>query len=74
VLIDKRPENNLDTHIAFVVYEKTIDQVNKRKLWEMTIKKGTPRHIIQGRKSLYKRTIIFIDMGNKIGNKTMTTN
>jgi hypothetical protein len=71
---DKRREYNLETHIAFVDYEKAFDPVNRQKLWEILPRKGTPMHTVQVIKSLYKETLICVDMGSKVGNRRMTTN
>jgi hypothetical protein len=38
-------------------------------LWEILSRKGTPRHITQLIKSLYKETLIFIDTGSEVGNE-----
>jgi hypothetical protein len=48
--------------------------VNRQKLREILPRKGTPMHIVQVTKSLYKETLIYVDMGNKVGNKRKTTN
>jgi hypothetical protein len=74
MLVDKRHKYNLETHIAFIDYEKAFDRVNRQKLWEILPRKGTPMHTVQVIKSLYKETLICVDMGNKVGNKRMTTN
>jgi hypothetical protein len=74
MLVDKIHEYNLEMHVAFVDYEKSLDQVNRHKLWEILPRKGTPLHIVQVIKSLYKETLICVDMGNKVGNKRMTVN
>jgi hypothetical protein len=72
--VDKRREYNLETHIAFAYYEKAFDRVNRQKLWEILTRKGTPMHIVQVIKSLYKETPICVDMENKAGNKRMIRN
>jgi hypothetical protein len=74
MIIDKRRECSLETHIAFVDYEKAFDRVNGQKLREILPRKGTPVHTLQFIKSLYKETLICADMGNKVCNKRMTTN
>jgi sorting nexin-29 len=74
MLIDKRHEYNFETLIAFVDYEKAFDRVNRQKLWEILPRNRTPMHIVQVINSLYKETLICVDIGNKVGNKRMTTN
>jgi hypothetical protein len=32
---EKRREYNLETHIAFIDYEKAFDRVNRNKLWQI---------------------------------------
>jgi hypothetical protein len=74
MLVDKILEYNLETHIAFVDYEKAFVRMNRQKLWKILLRKGTPLHIVQVIKSLYKETLICVDTGHKLGNKRMTTN
>jgi hypothetical protein len=74
MLVDKRREYNLETHTPFVDYEKYFDRLIRQKLWEILPRKGTPMHIVQVVKSLYKETLICVDMGNRVGNERMTAN
>lgn len=64
-VIEKRREVNLETHIAFIDFEKAINRVMRSKLWEIIKKKCYPQHLIQSYKVLYKNTKIIIDMGFK---------
>lgn len=74
MIIEKRREFNLETHIAFVDYEKAFDRVKRPKLWEIMSKKGIPQHLIQVIKGLYDGTRICIDTGHSIGRNYATTN
>jgi hypothetical protein len=73
VLVDKRREYN-SLHTAFVDHEKAFNRVNRQKLWKILPSKGTPMNIGQVIKSLYEETLICVAVGNKVGNKRMTTN
>jgi len=65
----KGREFNLETHIAFLHLEKAFDKVNQNKLWQILNKRGTPYHLIEVIKSLYKNTSVQIDTRRKILDK-----
>jgi len=67
--IGKRREFNLETNIALLDLEKAFDTVNRNKLWQILNKRGTPYHLIEVIKNLYKNTSEQIDTGRKILNK-----
>lgn len=52
-LIEKRREYNLETHMAFIDYEKAFDRVNRETLWEIMIRRGYPNHLIKVLKDQY---------------------
>lgn len=65
-IIEKRREFNLETHIAFIDYEKAFDRVNRELLWQILQKRGYPLHLIEVIKSLYHKTSINLQVGNKM--------
>lgn len=71
-LIEKRREFNLETHIAFVDFERAFDCVNRQKLQEIMKERGFPNHLIEITKSLYKNTNIIINNGGTRTNKIKT--
>jgi hypothetical protein len=46
-VIEKRREYNLETHVAFIDYEKAFDRANRNKLWQILKRRGYPLHRIQ---------------------------
>jgi hypothetical protein len=62
-IIEKRREYNMETHIAFVDYEKAFDRVDRDQLWEIMEEKGYPLHLIRVLKNIYAKTEIIIDTG-----------
>jgi hypothetical protein len=44
---EKRREFNLQTHVAFIDFEKAFDKVNRNKLWTITEEQGYPQHLIR---------------------------
>ena len=63
-IIEKRSEFNLETHIAFIDFQKAFDSVNRTKLWEILQESGYPPHLIKVVKSLYRDTKVIIETGN----------
>jgi len=61
-IIEKRREFNLETHIAFIDFEKAFDRVDRNKLFEIMEKRGYPKHLIRAVKSMYTNTNITIKM------------
>lgn len=62
-ILEKRREVNLETHIAFIDFEKAFDSVVRNKLWDIMYKNGYPKHLVETVKSLYKNTRIIINAG-----------
>ena len=52
--------------MAFLNLEKAFDRINRNQLWQILNRRGTPYHLIEVIKSLYKNTKIQIDTGRKI--------
>jgi sorting nexin-29 len=72
-IIEKRREFNLETHIAFIDYEKAFDRENRATVWQITERRGYPRHLICAIKSLYQNTTIILDMNGRYS-KDISTN
>ena len=45
-IIEKHREFNIPTYIAFIVFKKAFDSVDRDKLWTIMINKGIPTHLI----------------------------
>ena len=56
--VEKRREFNVETHIAFIDYEKAFDRVDRGKLWYILKENGYPLHFIQVFQSWYNWTEI----------------
>jgi hypothetical protein len=72
-MIEKRSEFNLETHIAFVDFEKAFDQVSRHLLWSFMKIRGYPQQIIKAIQSLYNESNIVINTGIK-GTAKIKTN
>ena len=55
--------------MAFLDLEKASDGVNRNQVWQILNRRGTPNHLIEVIKSLYRNTSIQIDTGRKILDK-----
>ncbi|KAJ4429720.1 hypothetical protein ANN_21924 [Periplaneta americana] len=62
-ILEKRREVNLETHIAFVDFDKAFDCVERSILWKIMYTKGYPPHLIEIIKCLYADTKIIINTG-----------
>jgi sorting nexin-29 len=51
-IIEKIREQNLETHIAFIDFEKAFDRVNRLRLWEILQRRGYPKHLVDATQSL----------------------
>ena len=71
-IIEQRREKNLETHIAFVDFEKAFDRVDRLKLWKILEKEGYPQHLISVIRSIYKNTSIIIENGSKRSEQILT--
>jgi hypothetical protein len=65
-VIEKRREFNLETHLAFIDYNKAFDSVDRNKLWNRMQQRGYPIHLIQAIQSLYNETKVIIQSGDQI--------
>lgn len=65
-IIEKHREFNIETHMAFIDYEKAFDRVLRTKMWEILERRGYPKRIINVIKSLYKETEIVIKLGEDL--------
>lgn len=61
VIIEKRCEFNLVTHIDIIDYTKSINKVIRNKLWELRKFKGLPKHLINVIRNLCKHTTIIVE-------------
>jgi hypothetical protein len=66
--IQKRREFNVEGHMAFLDLGKAFDRVNRNQPWQILNRIGTPYHLIEVIKSLYKNASVQIDTGRKILN------
>jgi hypothetical protein len=66
-VFEKRREFSLQTHVAFIDFEKAFDKVNRNKLWTIMEEQGYPQHLIRVIQSLCHNSKIIINTGK---NKT----
>jgi hypothetical protein len=71
-IIEKRRDFNLETHLAFIDYNKAFDRVDRNKLWNILQQRGYPVHFIQAVQSLYNETKVIIQSGDQITEKVET--
>lgn len=71
-IIEKRREFGLETHLAFIDYEKAFDKVKRPLLWKILEIRGFPKHLISAVKSLYVNTKIVISSGFKVSEAILT--
>jgi hypothetical protein len=64
-MIQERREFNLETHIAFVDFEKAFDRVSRHLLWSVMEIRGYPQQIIKAIQSLYNESNVVINTGIK---------
>jgi sorting nexin-29 len=72
-IIEKCRKFNKETHIDFIDFEKAIDNVNRRILWNIKEKRKFPRHLTGAIDSRYHSTSIILDLDGKLTN-TIATN
>ena len=70
-LIEKRTELNLETHKAFIDYEKAFDRLDRGKLWNNLKENSYPLHLIQAIQSLYNGAEILIAIKNSLSEATL---
>lgn len=63
-MFEKRKEFNLETHVAFIDFEKAFDRVNRKKLWFIMKEQGYPQHLIDVVKNMYINSKIIINTGD----------
>ncbi|HYS62000.1 MAG TPA: reverse transcriptase family protein [Gemmatimonadales bacterium] len=66
LLMEKRVEHNLETHICFIDLEKAYDRVNRNKLFEVLNDLGVSGKIRRVIQSIYNNTKIQIRIGSKL--------
>jgi hypothetical protein len=71
-ITEKRREFNLETHLAFIDYNKAFDHVDRNKLWNIMQQTGYPTHLIQAIQSLYDETKVIIQSGDQITEEIKT--
>jgi hypothetical protein len=64
-MIGKRRDFNLETHIAFVDFEKAFDRVSRHLLQSVMEIRGYPQQIIKAIQSPYNESNIVINTGIK---------
>lgn len=57
----------METHIAFVDYDKAFDRVDRDILWQIMELRGYSYHLIEAIKAIYHNTQIVIDYGKGKG-------
>jgi uncharacterized protein (UPF0128 family) len=62
-VFEKRRKFHLQTHVAFIDFEKAFDKVNRNKLWTIMEERGHTQHLIRVRQSLYHNSKIIINTG-----------
>jgi hypothetical protein len=60
MIIEKRGRFSLQTHLAFISYEKAFDRVNNLKLWKVPMKRGYLEHLQQAAMNLHNKMLINI--------------
>lgn len=71
MVIQKRREHNLETHIGFIDYEKAFDTLHRKTLWKIMERRGIPLHLIQVIKSIYAKTMNRISIKGKLSEEFM---
>lgn len=71
-LFEKRREFNLETHVAFIDFEKAFDRINRTLLWEIMERRGYSRHLINVLRNSYRDTTIVIDTSNMLSEEVLT--
>jgi hypothetical protein len=66
LLIQKRREFNLETHFAFVDYEKAFDEVKRQKLFNILKEKNIPNILLKNILKIYTNNKIRIKINNNI--------
>jgi hypothetical protein len=70
LLIEKRVEFNLETHLCFIDFEKAYDRVERGKLIEILLEQKIPKPIISLLRTLYSDTEICVRLENKASDYT----
>jgi hypothetical protein len=66
-LYEKRKEFDIQTNVAFIVFEKLFDKVNRNKLWTIMEEQDYPQDLIRVIQSLYHNSKIISNTGkNKL--------
>jgi hypothetical protein len=63
ILIEKRRELNVETHLVFIDLEKAFDKVNRNKLLDILIADDIPDQIISAIYNIYNNNKISVKMG-----------
>ena len=66
LLMEKRIEYNLETHMCFIDLEKAYDRVNRKKLFEVLKDEEITYKMRKVINSIYKNTRIRVRIGNKL--------
>ena len=71
-ILEKRSEYNLQTHIAFIDFQKAFDNVDREKLWIIMKEQGYPRQLIKVVKNLYEETKIVLNFRTEKSEEILT--
>ena len=66
LLIEKHREFNVETHIAFIDFQKVFDKVNRNRLLNILADNHIPQQIISNIFNLYRKTMISIKLSEKL--------
>ena len=66
LLIEKRNELNLETHLLFIDYEKTFDNIERQILFKILKSRHIPVTLLKTRVDIYTQSKILIKFNNKL--------
>lgn len=71
-IIEKHREFNVQTHMAFIDFEKAFDRVDRNVLWRILEKRGYPQQLIKAVQSLYSNTRVAVKSNLKVSEEIPT--
>jgi hypothetical protein len=66
ILIERRREFNLETHMAFLDFEKAFDMVKRSLLFKILQEKNIPNLLLQNIMEIYKNNEIKVKLNSKV--------
>src|SRR5215469_16768097 len=66
LLIEKRWEFNLETHLLFIDYEKAFDNIQRQILFNILKSRHIPDTLLKAREDIYTQNKISIRFNNKL--------